>query len=264
MRISTRYSVVAAIVLIAATTACGGDSTGPRGGGSTAGTLAQHFDTLSAQAKATSLSDTNYKFRALLLSDLELVAAFGATPTTIMVTTASGPEQWKGFVFEEVVNNNGTASDSAIFIVAYRDSLVHTALISVFLANGSSLGSSLLANDTLQIGATSHSGSASLTSTGTACATPIAGLVNPLIATAKRATCLSAVFNSTLALGFPATTGVSSALTAFSYPTTTFAGERFFDPVSAGAPLRIFSSLQRAMRAPHGADQVNGTAPSVP
>ncbi len=251
MRLSTRLSIAAAVVLIAVTTACGSDSTGPPGGGSTAGTLAQHFDTLYAQAKATSLSDTNYKFRVELLSDLELAAAFGATPTAITVTTAAGSEQWKGFVFEEVLNHSGTASDSAILIVAYRDSLVHTALISGFLANGSSLGSSLLANDTLQILATSHSGSASLTSTGSACGTPIAGLVNPIIGTAKLATCSTAVYSSTLTLGFPATTGVSSALTSFSFPTTTFAGERFFDPPSSSAQPRISTSLRRLMQANH-------------
>ncbi len=230
MQLPTRLALAAAIVATLA--ACGSSSTGPGGGGGPkAGTLAQHFDTLYQQAKASSVSDTNFTFRAEALSDLELAAAFGAAPTNITVTTASGTEQWKGFVFEEVHDSSGV-EDSASFIVAYRDSLVHTMVVTGFLGNGTSLGSFLLANDTLGIASTSRTESASLTSVGSACATPIAGLVNPIIATALTTTCASAQFNAALALGFPATTGVDAALTTVSFPTTSIAGERFLDASS--------------------------------
>lgn len=248
MRLSTRLSTAAAAILITVLSACGGDSTGPPGHVQTPGTLAQHLDTLYASAKASSAADTNYDFRVQLLSELELAAAFGAAPTTFTVTTASGAEQWKGFVFEEVMNHAGTASDSATFIIAYGDSLVHTAVISIFAANGVSLGSKLLANDTLVLTATTHSGGVTLTSTGSACPATIAGLVNPIIATADQATCVSAVFSGALTLGFPAATGVRSALTSISFPATTFAGERFFDPLPSPSRVQLSTLLLNMVR----------------
>jgi hypothetical protein len=250
MRLSTRLSVAAAIGIIAATTACGSDSTGPPVD-HTPGTLAQHFDTLYAHAKASSVSDTNFVTRSELLSDLELAAAFGAAPTTITVTTSAGTEQWKGFVFEEVHPDTGSLVDSAYFVVAYRDSLVHTMVLAGFLANGTSLGMDLLTNDTLEINASSHSGGVSLTSVGTACATPIAGLVNPIITTAQSTTCLAAVFNSNLTLAFPAHTGVDAALTAFSFSATSFAGERFFDASVSSDRVALSTMLLQRLRARH-------------
>ena len=241
MRSITRLTLAATVGILATTAACSSSTTAPPGGPPKAGTLAQHFDTLYAQAKALSVSDTNYKFRAEALSNLELGAAFGAAPTAITVTTSSGTEQWKGFVVKEVKNVGGTASDSAILIFAYRDSLVHTMIEGGFLANGTPLTTSLLTNDTLRVHTSSVAGSASSTSVGSTCATPIAGLVNPIIAAAKAATCLSAVFNAAITLNFPATAGVDPALTVVSFPTTSFAGERFFDPPSAGAQVGIAS-----------------------
>ena len=247
MQLPTRLALAATIVATLA--ACGSSSTGPGGGGGPkAGTLAQHFDTLYQHAKASSVSDTNFTFRAQVLSDLELAAAFGAAPTTITVTTASGTEQWKGFVFEELHTTSGVV-DSATFIVAYRDSLVHTMVLSGFLANGTSLGSFLLANDTLGIASTSRTESASLTSEGSSCSTPIAGLVNPIIAAAGTTTCTSAQFDAALALGFPATTGVDAALTAVSFPTTSIAGERFVDAGTAGSRVDLASLLRRRLKA---------------
>lgn len=246
MQLSIRLSLAAAIVATIA--ACGGSSTGPGGGGGpTPGTLAQHFDTLYQHAKASSVSDTNFTFRAQALSDLELAAAFGAAPTNITVTTSSGLEQWKGFVFEEVRDSSGVV-DSATFIVAYRDSLVHTMVLTGFLGNGTSLGSFLLANDTLGIASISRTQSASLTSVGSSCSTPIAGLVNPIIATAETTTCTSAQFDAALALGFPATTGVDAALTAVSFPTTSIAGERFLDAGTAGSRVGLASLLRRTLK----------------
>jgi hypothetical protein len=250
MRLTTRLSVAAAIGVIAATTACGSDSTGPPAG-PTAGTLAQHFDTLYAHAKAASVGDTNFVTRAQLLSNLELAAAFGAAPTTITVTTSAGTEQWKGFVFEEVHPDTGTLVDSAYVVVAYRDSLVHTMVLAGFLANGTSIGMELLTNDTVVINASSHAGGASLTSVGSSCTTPIAGLVNPIIATAQSTTCLAALFSSSLTLAFPAHAGVDAALTAFSFPATSFAGERFFDASAPGDRVALSTVLLQRLRASH-------------
>ena len=247
MHLSTRLFFAAAIVATIA--ACGGSSTGPDGGGGhTPGTLAQHFDTLYQHAKASSVSDANFTFRAQALSNLELGAAFGAAPTTITVTTSSGTEQWKGFVFEELHDSSGVV-DSAMFIVAYRDSLVHTMVLSGFLANGTSLGSFLLANDTLGISSSSRTQSASLTSVGSSCPAPISGLVNPIIAAGETTTCTSAQFDAALALGFPATAGVDAALTAVSFPTTSIAGERFVDAGTPGSRVGLASLLRRGLKA---------------
>lgn len=249
MCFSTRLALAAAIGIVATTAACGGSSTGPGGGGNhTPGTLAQHFDTLYQHAHASSVSDTNFIFRAQALSDLELAAAFGAAPTTITVTTSSGTEQWKGFVFEELHDSSGVV-DSATFIVAYRDSLVHTMVLSGFRANGTSLGSFLLANDTLGIASSSRTQSASLTSVGSSCPTPIAGLVDPVIAAAETTTCTLAQFNAALALGFPAITGVDAALTAVSFPTTSIAGQRFVDAGTPGSRVGLASLLRRRLKA---------------
>ncbi|MEP7088228.1 MAG: hypothetical protein ABI884_13065 [Gemmatimonadota bacterium] len=252
MRLSTRLLLAAAIAVIAATTACGGDSTGPPGGGNhTPGTLAQHFDTLYVQAKASSASDTNYNARVNILSNLELAAAFGATPTSIAVTTASGTESWNAFIFEEVRNIGGVATDSAYIFVAYRDSLVHTAIVTGVRANGTSLGSSLITNDTLVVVASANSGVATLVSSGSTCPTPIAGLVNPIIATGESATCVSAVIQAAHTSEFPARTGVPAAYTHFSFATRTFAGERFFDPPTSGGQALIASSLEHLLRSSH-------------
>jgi len=249
MSLSTRLALAAALGIVATTAACGGSSTGPGGGGGPkAGTLAQHFDTLYQHAKASSASDTNFNFRAEAISDLDLAAAFGAAPTNITVTTSTGTEQWKGFVFEELHDSSGVV-DSATFIVAYRDSLVHTMVLSGFLGNGTSLGSYLLANDTLRIASISRTQSATLTSVGSACPTPIAGLVAPVIATAETTTCTSAQFDAALSLGFPATTGVDPALTSVSFPTTSIAGERFVDASTSGSRVALASLLRRTLKA---------------
>jgi hypothetical protein len=245
MQLPTRLALAATIVATIA--ACGGSSTGPDGGGvHTPGTLAQHFDTLYQQAKASSVSDAHFTFRAEALSVLELAAAFGAAPTDITVTTSSGTEQWKGFVFEE---DTIGAVDSATFIVAYRDSLVHTMILSGLRGNGTPLFNFLLANDTLGIASSSDAESATRTSTGSSCPTPVAGLVNPVIGAAEGTTCTSAQFSAALALGFPATTGVDAALTTVSFPTTSIAGERFLDASAPGSRVGLASLLRRRLKA---------------
>lgn len=242
MRFINRLSVAAALGVIATVGACSDSTTAPPG--PKAGTLAQHFDTLFAQAKALSTSDLNYVLRSVLLSDLELAAAFGASPTNVTVTTSVGTEQWKGFVIEETLNDTASSPDSAIFVFVYRDSMAHTGVLSGFHSNGTPLASVLLTNDTVAVNDNSHAGSFTLVSVGGSCATPIAGLVNPLIVTDESATCASALFGVTLTLGFPSTAGVDAALTSISFPTTSFAGERFVVAASAGARVSSASRLQ--------------------
>ncbi|MDQ2932456.1 MAG: hypothetical protein M3Y05_16770 [Gemmatimonadota bacterium] len=252
MRLTTRLSLAAAFAIIVTTAACGSDGSGPpTGPPTTPGTLAQHFDTLFAQAKASSISDTNYNGRVEILSDLELAAAFGAAPTAVTVTTSAGTESWKAFVFEEVRNIGGVASDSGYIIIAYRDSLVHTALLTGVRANGTSLGGRLLVSDTHVVVASANSGLASLVSTGSACATPIAGLVNPIIVRGQSATCLTAVIQAAHSSTFPATAGVDAAYTQLSFATQTFAGERFFDGETPGAQTSIASLLRTQLDASH-------------
>jgi hypothetical protein len=241
MHIAPRSALAAAIAILTATAACGGDSTGP---GATTN-LATHFDSLYATAKALSATDTNYDFRTIALSDLELPAAFGATPTNIVMTTATGTESWKGFVFEEVLTNNGTPSDSGRLLLAYRDADAHTLIVTVLRANGSSEGASLMSNDTVIVQASSNAGTITQTAVGASCPAPPSGLSNPVIATAAQATCLMATYSATLTLGFPAATGVDPALTHLSFPPTTFAGERFEDPFGTSTS-RVSGIWQRA------------------
>jgi len=248
MRFINRLSVAAALGVIALTAACSDSTTGTKGGPK-AGTLAQHFDTLYAQAHALSLTDINYLLRSDALSDLELAAAFGASPTNVTVTTSAGTEQWKGFAIEEALNDSGSAPDSALFVFVYRDSMAHTVLLSGFHSDGTPLSSVLVTNDTVNVNDNSHAGSFTLVSVGGSCATPIAGLVNPLIAADANATCASAVFNVTLTLGFPSTAGVDPALTSLSFPMTSFAGERFVLASAAVTRVSTASRLRERLRA---------------
>jgi hypothetical protein len=251
MRFINRRSLAAALGVIATVAACSDSTTSPGGGGPKAGTLAQHFDTLFAQAKALSATNINYLPRANLLSGLELAAAFGASPTNVTVTTSVGTEQWKGFVIEEVLNDTSSSPDSAIFVFVYRDSMAHTGVLSGFHSDGTPLASVLLTDDTIGVNDNSRSGSFTLVSVGGSCATPIAGLVNPLIATDESDTCASAVFNIALTLGFPSTAGVDAALTSISFPVTSFGGERFVVAASAGARVASASRLQAWLRPSH-------------
>ena len=227
MHFASRAWLAAALAILASTAACGSDnSTGP---GPTTN-LAARFDTLYLAAKATSATDTNFVFRTSALSDLELPAAFGATATSISVTTASGTESWKGFVFEEVMTNSGTPVDSGRLFLAYRDADAHTLIATVVLANGTFVSTALMANDTVVVHASNTSGSITQTAVGATCPTPPSGLTNPVIATALQATCLAATYSAALSFTFPATSGVDPALTQLSFPLTTFPGVRFQDP----------------------------------
>jgi hypothetical protein len=237
MQPAPRLALAAALVILATTAACGGDSTEPV---VPPENVAVHFDSLYVAAKALSASDTSYDFRATALSDLELPAAFGAAPTTITMTTAAGTESWKGFVFQEVMLSNGVPADSGRLLLAYRDADAHTLIVTVLLANGSFAGTSLMANDTIVVRASSTSGSITQTGTGASCATPPAGLTNPVITTASQATCLLATYSAALTASFPQTGGVDPALTQLSFPLTTFAGERFQDP-AGGLTSRVSS-----------------------
>ena len=126
--------------------------------------------------------------------------------------------------------NNGAPADSGRFLLAYRDADAHTLIATVQTSNGTLVSTSLVANDTVVVPASTASGSITQTGTGAACATPPAALTNPVITTASQATCLLATYSATLSASFPETDGVDPALTQLSFPLTTFAGPRFQDP----------------------------------
>lgn len=242
MQFAPRSVLAATIAVLATTAACGSSSTSPK----VTPILAAHFDTLYVAAKALSATDTNYNFRSIALSDLELPAAFGATPSSVAMTTASGTESWKGFVFEEVVTTSGTPSDSGRIFLAYRDADAHTLVVAVLLANNSFGGASLMSNDTVVVDASSSSGSITQTAVGASCPAPPTGLTNPVIATANQATCLLATYSAALTFDFPSTAGVDPALTHLSFTTTTFAGERFQDPFGMSTS-RVSSAWWQAL-----------------
>ncbi len=239
MHFASRAWLAAALAILISTAACGSDnSTGP----APKTILANRFDTLYLAAKATSTTDSNFDFRTSALSDLELPAAFGGTPTNISVTTANGTESWKGFIFEEVMTNGGTPVDSGRLFLAYRDADAHTLIATVILANGSFVSSALMANDTVIVHASATSGSITQTATGGSCPTAPSGLSNPVIATASQATCLLATYSATLSFSFPAASGVDAALTQLSFPLTTFNGVRFQDPFGSSTTRIVWQN----------------------
>jgi hypothetical protein len=257
MHLANRFTLFAALGIVSVTAACGSDNStgpGPGGGGpvpDTPASIALHFDTLYASAHASSVGDSNYNLRVQALSDIEIPAAFGVLPTTLTVTTASGTEEWKGFVFEEVSSDDTAATDSAYLILAYRDTAAHTMIAAGFLGNGSSLGASLITNDTVVAHATTNTGSASLVSVSGGCATPPAALTNPSIANASETTCAKATLNAALTLAFAPKTGVDASLLALSFPITSFAGERFQDPLTGSAQSRVLSLMLERLRTAH-------------
>jgi hypothetical protein len=225
MRFSARLTLAASCVTIAFTTACS-DSTGPTPA-QQAARLAAHFDTLYVQANAQSDSGrSGYSNRALLMTILEIAPAFGAPPSNVTVTTASGVEHWKGFELEEVTLNGSTPSDSGYILIAYRESDAHTTFVGFYGANGQIQQGGLIVNDTLAITPTSGNSSTSVTSVGGACATP-SGLVNPQLVSFGQSTCESAKFSTAMTANFASTTNVDPALTHVSFTATSFNGERF-------------------------------------
>lgn len=251
MRLSARLTLAATCCTLVLTSACS-DSTGPNT--QDAAHLAAHFDSLYVTAAALGHQGSNgYSARATILTLVEVAPAFGATPTTVTVNTATGTEHWKGFELEDVTTNGGTPNDTTYFVIAYREAEAHTVLFAFYGAGGSVQEAGIVANDTLTIGASQESGATSLASVGSACTAPSSSLVNPLLATLGPLPCNSASFNTSLSLTIPSTPNVDAALTGLSFTATTFNGVRVVEPATGQETVRRVRAL---LRNAHGGNRL--------
>ncbi|MEP7065316.1 MAG: hypothetical protein ABI889_04720 [Gemmatimonadota bacterium] len=242
---SFRLRSASTLVAIVAAAACGDSSTGPRQ--QTAAQIATHFDSIALAATAQAQTNELYGSRAFLATLLELPAALGALPSTISVTTASGTEQWKSYELLEVPAS-GSGSDSSFIFLAFRDSDAHTAIVVDFDGTGHGPMGGIITGDTIFVNPSDASGSTSLTSIGSTCATPSSSLLNPQLDSLSIASCNLASFKTSLSLTSSSTAEVDAALTSVSFTNATISGVRAVDQ-TAGATVRRIRAILHAAAA---------------
>ena len=210
MRTLARLRVAASFLVIAIAAACGSDSTGPS---QSPLSVARHFDSLFVVAANLSDSIAVYEGRAALLTLIEVPAAFGASPSTVNVTTASGHEHWKAFEFVEHLS----PTDSGFALLVYRDVDAHSVILIEFNGDGSISDGGLITNDTLAADITGGGGSTTLSSIGSTCGTPAASLVNPQVAEIGFSSCTLATFVTSLSLTSQASAHIDPALASIAF-----------------------------------------------
>jgi hypothetical protein len=243
MRPFARLSTIASLAAIAFTAACS-DSTAPS---QTPLQLARHFDSLYVQAAARSDTNGAYSNRALLLTFLEIPAALGATPATLTVTTSAGVEHWKAFEFVDV----STSSDSMFVMLTYRESDAHTMVVTFFNGAGDITDAGLIANDTIAVSPSDGTGTTSLFSVGSSCATPSSTLVNPQLSTLSISACNLATFHTSVSLTLPTAPQVDAALTSITFTSATINGIRVVDAPAGAIVRRVHAMLKAAASKQH-------------
>jgi len=238
MFLTARLRVAASFVVITIAAACSGDSTAP-----SPASVAAHFDSLYVQAHDLGDSNSVYISRALLLSLFEMPPAFGASPSSISVTTASGVEHWNAFEFVGVGSN---ATDSGYVVLAYRENAAHTMFVVQYDSTGSAVGGLMLTNDTLAVSISDGNGTTSLTSTGAACGTPSASLANPQIPEFEASSCALAKFLTSLSLTTQTSASIDPALASISISSRSINGIRLQDPAEAAVLRRVRAVLHSA------------------
>lgn len=246
MRLPARMALAATCCTLAFTSACS-DSTSPDNT-QDAAHLAAHFDSL--YVAAASHGDASaYSFRITALSLLELAPALGAPSTNITVTTANGTEHWKGFELEDVLESGGTPNDSTYFVIAYRESDVHTAIVALYDTEGNIQDGVLLTNDTLGVVPSDGSGTTTRTSLGSTCTEISSSLQNPQLTSINPLACNAAAFGTSMTLVVPSDPNVDAALTSLSFPATTIQGVRILENGSTGeAAARSLRAMLRKSR----------------
>jgi hypothetical protein len=223
MHYRTTRAVVGAAALLAglAIAGCSKDSpTGP-----TSLSVAAHFDSLYVAAIAAHTHGDST--RAAVLSFMELATAYGAVPTTVSVTTATGVEQWKGVALE-VADTSTTASANVQYLAAtYSDANVTNVMYSAMQIGTASADTVaiLLAADTIEVTG-AGTAAATLLSDGGAC-TVATGLTNPSIAAGANFVCNIATMQFAANVTFPATAGVDASLQSIAYAAVSMKGPRF-------------------------------------
>jgi hypothetical protein len=237
MHTTARFRVAASLLVIIFAAACGSDSTGPSQSPSS---VAAHFDSLYVDAANRSEGDSVYGIRASLLTLFEVPPAVGASPATISVTTANGVEHWKAFEVFEMLN----PTDSGFFLLAYRESSVHTALVIQYDGDGTIAFGALITNDTLPAHITDGSGSTTLSSTGATCGTPSSSLVNPNLGTFHFSSCTLAKFVTSLTLSTLTSSNIDPALASIHINSATISGISVVDAEEAATLRRLRAVLQ--------------------
>ncbi len=240
MRPLARFNLAASLAAVVLTAACS-DSSGPSAADQ-ATAIAARFDSIYVDATARSDSGaTAYGQRASIASLLEVPPAFGALPSTVIVTTASGTESWKGFEF---VDLNSAGSDSSFVLLAYREEAAHTVLAVIFDSTGAPQFAGLVTGDTLSTSPSSGSGATTLVSVGAACRTPPSSLTNPEFDSPLASACSLATFRTSLTLQFPSGPGIDAALLSLTFAPTSINGIRVVDPLDG----RRVNALLRTLR----------------
>ena len=219
MRTSSTRLLCGTCALAVLISACSSDSTGPK-----AAHVAIYYDSLYEHLEPPGQLNPLLDQRARVLTNIEIATAFGATPRSVTVTTASGTEHWHGV--ELVVNPNGTDFDFSHWLIVYRETDAHTALMVDFAKDGSARLAVLEFADTLVAAPYTLSGSASLTSQHDGCVTPPT-LTNPAIAPYRLASCATATFTTTISEHFGAVPGLDPSLATIELGPTIFEGELF-------------------------------------
>ena len=245
MRLLARINFAASFAAVVLTAACS-DSSGPSAADQ-ATAIAERFDSIYVDATARSDSGANaFEARAAIASLLEVPPAFGALPSTITVTTASGTESWKGFEF---VDLTPSGTDSAFVLLAYREAAAHTVLAVIFDGTGSPQFMGLITGDTLSAPQpTDTTGATTLVSVGAACRTPPSSLTNPEFDSPLASSCSLAAFRTSLTLQFPSSPGFDAALASLTFAPTAINGIRVVDPLQGRRVNALLHALRNAKR----------------
>jgi hypothetical protein len=239
MHVSSGRFLLGACALAVLVTACGSDSTGPK-----SSNLALHYDSLYEHLDPPGQLNPLLDLRANILSNIELATAFGAIPSEVSVTTASGLEHWHGVEF--VVNPNGSQFDFDHILIVYRETDAHDALMVHFASDGSAILAILEVADTLVAVPYTLLGSSDVKSQRDGCATPPT-LANPVIGPYSLGNCATATFTSSISEHPEARPGLDPALTTIEFGPTVFAGEVFTSGFG-DSPRRIAAPQRRALR----------------
>jgi hypothetical protein len=246
MRLLARINLAASLAAVVLTAACS-DSSGPSSADQAA-TIAARFDSIYVDATAQSNNGSNaFTARAAIASLLEVPPAFGAVPSTITVTTASGNEAWKGFEFVDLTPP-GSPPDSSFVLLAYREAAAHTVLAVIFDSTGSPQFAALITGDTLSAQPNAGNAATTLVSVGAACSTPASSLTNPEFDSPLESSCSLATFRTSLSLQFAAAPGFDAALASLTFAPTAVNGLRVVDPLQGRRVNALVHALRNAKR----------------
>jgi hypothetical protein len=184
--------------------------------------FAQYLDSLYfATVGDSSLSEDVRASRAYIITQFEIDAAFGVSPTNLTVHTAAGTEHWSAY--EYLSQEAGPHGIYSNILIATRDLHFRTYMYMAYGSDGSISYAVLNENDTVRTGLSSHDGSSTVSADGSECPSPVP-INNPMISLIN---CTTATFSSSASIEFNDAPGLESAYRHFAFPRSDFKGERF-------------------------------------